>query len=128
MNRVKFLITDTLNDHPQAQKVLFYEEMWHGPRITRVSRTEQTFFQSLLTRLGDMLMYSPLKFKSARDLLFKAPQPFGAVTCFYEEHLSLIDSHAMFKDSVTEHRPGALNLNLSTVQSFFRVLNPPTSI
>lgn len=64
-------------------------------------------------------MYSPLKFKSARDLFFKAPQPFGAVTCFYEKHLPLIDIHAMFKDSATEQRPGALNLNLSTVQSFF---------
>lgn len=73
-------------------------------------------------------MYSPLKFKSARDFLFKAPQPFGAVTCFYEEHLSLVDCHAMFKDSVTEHHPEALNLNLSKVQSFFRVLNPPKNI
>ena len=85
-------------------------------------------FQSLSTWLGDRLMYSPLKFKSVRDLLFKAHQPFGAVTCFHEEHLSLTDSHAMFKDSATEHHPGALNLNLSTVQSFFTVLNLPTSI
>lgn len=73
-------------------------------------------------------MYYQLKFKSARGLLFKAHQPFGAVTRFHEEHLSLIDSHVLFKDSVTEHHPGALNLNLSTVQSFFRVLIPPKSI
>ncbi len=102
--------------------------MTFGPRITGVNKTEQTLFQSLPTWFGDRIRYSQLKSKSERDLLFKAHQPIGAVTCFHEEHLSLTESHAMFKDSVTEHHPGALNLNLSTVQSFFRVLKPPTSI
>lgn len=56
----------------------------------------------------------------AQVQIFSKPlQPFGAVTCFQEEHLSLIDSHAMFEDSVTEHHPEALSLNLSTVESFF---------
>lgn len=73
-------------------------------------------------------MYSLLKCKPVKDLLFRANQLFGAVTCFQEEHLSLIDIRAIFKDLVTEHHPGDVNLNLSTVQSVFRGLNPRTSI
>lgn len=49
-----------------------------GTRIMTVNRSEQKAFQCVDT--GDRLMYSPLKFKTVRDLLFKAPQPFGAVT------------------------------------------------
>lgn len=47
---------------------------------------------------------------------------------FHEEHLSFTDSRAMFKDSVTENHPGALNLNLSTFQSHSRILHPPLSL
>lgn len=51
-----------------------------------------------------------------------------AGTSFHKEHLSLTDIHAMFKDSVSEHQPAEVNLNLSAVQSFFRGFNSLTSI
>lgn len=117
----------TLHNHPQAQWVLLNASKGLlGPRITRVKSTEQRFFQYFTIKMVKGLAVTPLlTLESARDLLFKAPQPFGAVTGFYKEHLSLVDSHAIFKDSITERHPAAPNLNLSALQSFVRILNLP---